>query len=168
MFSITYPIKYISKIFIKENDIINKEAYKRATSVYLVDRTIPMLPEKLCNNICSLRPNEDKLAYSVIFKMNADAEVLDYEITRTVIHSDRRFTYEEAQEILEKSEGDFSEELLQMNTLAKKLRERRFQKGAIAFDRVEVRFEIDKKGKPLSVFFKEAKDANKLIEEFKK
>ncbi len=152
--------------YVKENDIINKEAYKRATSVYLVDRTIPMLPEKLCNNICSLRPNEDKLAYSVIFKMNAEAEVLDYEITRTVIHSDRRFTYEEAQEILEKSEGDFSDELLQMNALAKKLREQRFQKGAIAFDRVEVRFEIDKKGKPLSVFFKEAKDANKLIEEF--
>jgi ribonuclease R len=152
--------------YVKENDIINKEAYKRATSVYLVDRTIPMLPEKLCNNLCSLRPNEDKLAYSVIFKMNTEAEILDYEITRTVIHSDRRFTYEEAQEILESSEGDFSSELIQINTLAKKLREQRFQKGAIAFDRVEVRFEIDEKGKPLSVFFKEAKDANKLIEEF--
>ncbi len=152
--------------YVREGDTIDQEAEKRATSVYLVDRTVPMLPERLCNQLCSLRPNEDKLCFSAIFRMNAEAEVLDYKIARTVIHSDRRFTYEEAQERIETAEGDFSAEILQLDALAKKLRERRFASGAIAFDRVEVRFEIDDKGKPLSVFFKEAKDSNKLVEEF--
>ena len=152
--------------YVTPNSIIDKEAYKRATSVYLVDRTIPMLPERLCNNICSLRPNEDKLAYSVVFQLDEFAEVKSYEICRTVINSNRRFTYEEAQAIIESGEGDYATELLKLNELAKILRVKRFAKGAIAFDRVEVRFEIDEKGKPLSVYFKEAKEANKLIEEF--
>ena len=152
--------------YVTPNSIIDKEAYKRATSVYLVDRTIPMLPERLCNNICSLRPNEDKLSYSVVFQLDEFAEVKSYEICRTVINSNRRFAYEEAQAIIESSEGDYATELLKLNELAKILRVKRFAKGAIAFDRVEVRFEIDEKGKPLSVYFKEAKEANKLIEEF--
>lgn len=152
--------------YVTPDSIIEKEAYKRATSVYLVDRTIPMLPERLCNNICSLRPNEDKLAYSVVFQMDEFAEVKSYEICKTVINSDRRFTYEEAQTIIENGEGDFATELLKLNELAKILRTKRFAKGAIAFDRVEVRFEIDEKGKPLSVYFKEAKESNMLIEEF--
>ena len=152
--------------YVTPNSIIDKEAYKRATSVYLVDRTIPMLPERLCNNICSLRPNEDKLSYSVVFQLDEFAEVKSYEICRTVINSNRRFAYEEAQAIIESGEGDYATELLKLNELAKILRVKRFAKGAIAFDRVEVRFEIDEKGKPLSVYFKEAKEANKLIEEF--
>lgn len=152
--------------YVTPDSIIEKEAYKRATSVYLVDRTIPMLPERLCNNICSLRPHEDKLAYSVVFQMDEFAEVKSYEICKTVINSDRRFTYEEAQTIIENGEGDFATELLKLNELAKILRTKRFAKGAIAFDRVEVRFEIDEKGKPLSVYFKEAKESNMLIEEF--
>ena len=167
--------------YVTPNSIIDKEAYKRATSVYLVDRTIPMLPERLCNNICSLRPNEDKLAYSVVFQLDEFAEVKSYEICRTVINSNRRFTYEEAQEIIESQQStvnsqqsldntetreQYRAELLKLNELAKILRVKRFAKGAIAFDRVEVRFEIDEKGKPLSVYFKEAKEANKLIEEF--
>lgn len=152
--------------YVTPDSIIDKEAYKRATSVYLVDRTVPMLPERLCNNICSLRPNEDKLAYSVIFHIDEFAEVKDYKICRTVINSNRRFTYEEAQQIIETGEGDYAQEVLKLNELAKILRTKRFAKGAIAFDRVEVRFEIDEKGKPLSVYFKEAKESNMLIEEF--
>ena len=152
--------------YVTPDSIIDKEAYKRATSVYLVDRTVPMLPERLCNNICSLRPNEDKLAYSVIFHIDEFAEVKDYKICRTVINSNRRFTYEEAQQIIETGEGDYAQEVLKLNELAKILRAKRFAKGAIAFDRVEVRFEIDEKGKPLSVYFKEAKESNMLIEEF--
>jgi ribonuclease R len=152
--------------YVTPDSIIDKEAYKRATSVYLVDRTVPMLPERLCNNICSLRPNEDKLAYSVIFHIDEFAEVKDYKICRTVINSNRRFTYEEAQQIIETSEGDYAQEVLKLNELAQILRTKRFAKGAIAFDRVEVRFEIDEKGKPLSVYFKEAKESNMLIEEF--
>ena len=152
--------------YVTPDSIIDKEAYKRATSVYLVDRTVPMLPERLCNNICSLRPNEDKLAYSVIFHIDEFAEVKDYKIYRTVINSNRRFTYEEAQQIIETGEGDYAQEMMKLNELAQILRTKRFAKGAIAFDRVEVRFEIDEKGKPLSVYFKEAKEANMLIEEF--
>jgi len=152
--------------YVQEGDIIDKEGESRATSIYLVDRTIPMLPERLSNNLCSLRPNEDKLCYSVIFEMDDDANIKKHRITRTVIHSDRRFTYEEAQDMLEGGEGDFKEEVLKLNDLAKKLRGKRFDNGAIAFDRHEVRFEIDEKGKPLSVYFKYAKDSNKLIEEF--
>ena len=152
--------------YVKEGTVIDKEAEQRATSVYLVDRTIPMLPERLCNLLCSLRPNEEKLAYSVIFDLNDKAEVLDSRIVHTIIRSDRRFTYEEAQQVIETGEGDYRDELLQLNALAKLLRERRFQAGAINFDRYEVKFEIDDKGRPLSVYFKVAKDANKLVEEF--
>lgn len=152
--------------FVPEGGIIDQEAVKRATSVYLVDRTVPMLPEHLSNFICSLRPDEEKLTYSCIFTINDLAEVIDYKIARTIIKSDRRFTYEEAQEIIETGKGDFATEVLRLNDLAKKLREKRFASGAIAFERSEVRFEIDDTGKPVSVFFKESKDSNKLIEEF--
>ena len=152
--------------YVKEGSCIDKEAEKRATSVYLVDRTIPMLPERLCNLLCSLRPNEEKLAYSAIFEMNDKAEVKNSRITKTVIKSDRRFTYEEAQAVIETGEGEFKEEMLQLNKLAQILRTNRMAHGAIDFDRVEVRFEIDETGKPLSVYFKESKEANKLIEEF--
>ncbi len=152
--------------YVHPGSVIDKEAQKRATSVYLVDRTIPMLPERLSNGICSLRPDEEKLTFSAIFELDAKANVLNSRIGRTVIRSDRRFTYEEAQEIIEKGEGDFARELTTLNTLAKELRRRRYQQGALEFDRAEVRFEIDETGKPVSVYFKESKDANKLIEEF--
>ena len=152
--------------YVKEGSVIDKEAEHRATSVYLVDRTIPMLPERLCNLLCSLRPDEEKLAYSVIFVLNDKAEVLQSRIVHTAIKSNRRFTYEEAQQIIETGEGDYKFELLELNRLAKQLREKRFANGAINFDRYEVKFEIDDKGKPLRVYFKESKDANKLVEEF--
>ena len=125
-----------------------------------------MLPERLCNFICSLRPDEEKLAYSVIFTMNEKAEVKDYRIRHTVIKSNRRFTYEEAQEIIETGKGEYKEEILELNKLAQILREKRMANGSINFDRCEVKFEIDENGKPLSVYFKESKEANKLIEEF--
>ena len=152
--------------YVSPTSIIEKEARERATSVYLVDRTIPMLPEHLSNGICSLRPNEEKLTYSVIFEMDEKANVIKSRIVRTVIKSDRRFTYEEAQEIIETGEGDFKNEILTLDKLAKELRHKRYENGALEFDRAEVRFDIDKDGKPVSVFFKESKDANKLIEEF--
>ena len=152
--------------YVREGSLIDREAEKRATSVYLVDRTIPMLPERLCNFLCSLRPDEEKLAYSVIFEMNDKAEVKKSRVVHTVIRSDRRFTYEEAQERLESGQGDYVEELQQLDKLAKQLRDQRFKAGAINFDRYEVKFEIDEKGKPLSVYFKVSKDANKLVEEF--
>ena len=152
--------------YVRPGSIIDREAQERATSVYLVDRTIPMLPEHLSNGICSLRPNEEKLTYSVLFQMTDEAEVKHYEIAKTVTCSDRRFTYEEAQIVIETGEGDFKDEILTLDRMAKILRNKRFASGAIAFDRVEVRFEIDETGKPTSVFFKEQKDANKLIEEF--
>lgn len=152
--------------YVEENDIIDKEAESRATSIYLVDRTIPMLPERLSNGLCSLRPNEDKLCYSAIFELDNEANIKNYRIGRTVIHSNRRFTYEEAQDIIETGEGDYKVEVLKLDELSKKLRNQRFTHGAIAFDRHEVRFEIDENGKPLRVYFKYSKDANKLIEEF--
>lgn len=152
--------------YVTPGDIIDEEAENRATSVYLVDRTIPMLPERLSNGLCSLRPNEEKLCYSAIFEMDDNAIIKNYRIGRTVIKSDRRFTYEEAQDIIETGEGDFKEEVLTLDKLAKKLRDKRFVHGAIAFDREEVKFEIDENGKPISVYFKESKDSNKLIEEF--
>ncbi len=152
--------------YVKPESVIDREAESRATSVYLVDRTIPMLPERLCNQICSLRPNEEKLCFSAIFELDKDAEVVRSRICRTVIKSDRRFAYEEAQEVIEKGEGDCKEAILALNELAKKLREKRFRHGAINFDRYEVKFEIDENGKPLRVYFKVSKDANKLIEEF--
>ena len=152
--------------YVEEGSIIDKEALNRATSVYLVDRTIPMLPEKLCNNLCSLRPDEDKLAYSVVFELDEDAFVRNSRIVHTVIRSNRRFCYEEVQAIIESQKGEYADEILVLDKMAKKLRERRFKNGAVNFDRVEVKFNIDEKGKPPSVYFKESKDANKLIEEF--
>ena len=152
--------------FVKPDGIIDKEAQSRATSVYLVDRTIPMLPERLSNGLCSLRPNEEKFCFSVVFEIAHDGTVKNSRICRTLIKSDRRFTYEEAQDIIEKGEGDCKEAILAMDALAKKLRAKRFKDGAIAFERYEVKFEIDEYGKPLSVYFKESKDANKMIEEF--
>ena len=185
--------------YVTEGSVIDKEAMRRGTSVYLVDRTIPMLPERLCNDLCSLRPDEDKLTYSVIFEMNEKAEVKRWHLAHTIIHSDRRYAYEEVQALFEargeaspedmknptilpKGEvpwyenlsveqqssplGQLEEALLCLNRLAKLLRTRRFQKGAVDFDRPEVQFEIDEKGKPLSTYIKVAKDANKLIEEF--
>ncbi|MDE5842756.1 MAG: ribonuclease R [Muribaculaceae bacterium] len=152
--------------YVTPNSIIDKEARERATSVYLVDRTIPMLPERLSNGICSLRPNEEKLTFSAIFELDDKANVVNYRIGRTVIKSDRRFTYEEAQEVIETGKGDYAKEILTLDSLAKQLRRRRYDAGALEFDRAEVRFEIDKEGRPISVYFKESKDANKLIEEF--
>ena len=152
--------------YVTKGSLIDREAEKRATSVYLVDRTIPMLPERLCNGLCSLRPNEEKLAYSVIFEMTDKAEVKKSRVVHTLIKSDRRFTYEEAQEILETGQGDYAEELKQMDAMAKLLREQRFKAGAINFDRYEVKFDIDENGKPLGVYFMVSKDANKLVEEF--
>lgn len=152
--------------YVKENSVLDKEAYSRATSVYLVDRTIPMLPERLSNGVCSLRPDEDKLCFSAIFRMDADARVLDQWFGRTVIRSDRRFAYEEAQEIIEGADGDCKKEILLLNDLAQKLRTERFKAGAIDFDRVEVKFNLDDKGRPTGVYFKRSQEANKLIEEF--
>lgn len=152
--------------YVKPDSIIDKEAQKRATSVYLVDRVVPMLPEHLCNGICSLRPDEDKLTFSCIFKMDDNAKVLDSKISRTVIRSNRRFAYEEAQEVIDSGKGDYAEELATLNRLAKILRKERYENGSVEFDRVEVRFDIDEKGHPTGVYFKESKDANKLIEEF--
>lgn len=178
--------------YVKEGSIIDKEAKKRSTSIYLVDRTIPMLPERLCNYLCSLRPDEDKLTFSAIFTMDEKAEIVSWHEGRTVIHSDRRFTYEEVQSILEQNGeaseedlttpgehparvkpnadgspvGEYASELILLNKLAKKLREKRFATGAISFERPEVRFKLDEKGHPVGTYVKIAKDANKLVEEF--
>ena len=152
--------------YVKENTVLDREAYARATSVYLVDRTIPMLPEKLSNGVCSLRPDEDKLCFSAIFKMDGNAQVLDQWFGRTVIRSNRRFTYEDAQAVIEGADGDYRTEILLLNDLAQKLRAERFKAGAIDFDRIEVKFDLDEAGKPLGVYFKRSKEANKLIEEF--
>ena len=152
--------------YVKPGSIIDREAESRATSVYLVDRVVPMLPEHLCNGICSLRPNEEKLAFSCIFEMDENARVINHKITRTVIKSNRRFTYEEAQEIIESGYGEYSQEILTLDRLAKILRKERYENGSVEFNRCEVRFDIDETGHPIGVFFKESKDANKLIEEF--
>lgn len=178
--------------YVKEDSIIDKEAKKRSTSIYLVDRTIPMLPERLCNVLCSLRPNEDKLTFSTIFEMNDKAEIKSWHEGRTVIHSNRRFTYEEVQTILEQNGeaskedlftpgehpkhvkpnangtpvGEYAIELITLNHLAKALKAKRFSSGAISFDRPEVRFSLDEKGHPTGTYIKVAKDANKLVEEF--
>lgn len=152
--------------YVTPGSAIDKEAINRATSIYLVDRVIPMLPEVLSNKVCSLRPNEDKLTYSAIFEMDDQANIKSRWIGRTVTCSDRRFTYEEVQSILEQGNGELYNELSGLNTLAKVLRKRRMDKGAIAFDKVEVRFKVDDKGDPSGVFFKVQKDAHKLIEEF--
>jgi ribonuclease R len=152
--------------YVKPKTGLEKEAYERATSVYLVDRTIPMLPERLSNGLCSLRPNEDKLTFSCVFEMDENADVLNHWIGRTVTHSNRRFAYEEAQENIDNQEGDFFQELTFLNELAKKLRKRRFDKGAVNFETVEVKFKLDEKGTPLGLMIKERKDIHKLIEEF--
>ena len=152
--------------YVTPNTIIEDEAQSRATSVYLVDRVVPMLPERLSNGVCSLRPNEDKLCFSAIFELNENADLVKEWFGKTVIHSNRRFAYEEAQQVIETGEGDLASEILTLNQLANNLRDKRFKDGSIAFERVEIKFEIDEKGKPVSVYFKEAKESNKLIEEF--
>ena len=152
--------------YVKEGSVIDKEAVKRATSVYLVDRTIPMLPERLCNFICSLRPDEEKLCYSVIFTLDEEANVKSYHIAHTVIKSNRRYAYEEVQEILMGKDGDYADELRTLDRLAKKLREKRFKGGAVKFDREELHFDIDENGKPVRAYFKKSNDATQLIEEF--
>lgn len=152
--------------YVTPGSIIDKEAQKRATSVYLVDRVVPMLPEHLSNGICSLRPDEEKLTFSCVFELDNNANVISSDICRTVIKSNRRFTYEDAQEIIETGKGEYAEEILTLDKLAKILRKNRYDNGSVEFDRSEVRFEIDDEGHPVSVYFKVAKDANKLIEEF--
>lgn len=152
--------------YVQPNSIIETEAYDRATSVYLVDRVVPMLPEKLSNGVCSLSPHQDKLCFAAVFELDDDAHIKKHWIGRTVIYSDRRFAYEEAQEIIETGEGDMKDQILILHKLAQKLKSKRFQTGAIAFDRAEVKFNLDEKGKPLGVYFKESKEANQLIEEF--
>ncbi len=151
--------------YVEPDTPLDKFAYQKATSVYLPDRVNPMLPEHISNVLCSLRPNEDKLTFSAIFQINAKAEVKQYWLGRTVIHSDRRFTYEEAQEIIEKKEGDHAEVILKLNELAQKLRKKRFAKGAINFSSQEVRFKLDEKGNPIGIVIKESKEAHQLIEE---
>ena len=152
--------------YVESGSIVDNEAVERATSVYLVDRTIPMLPERLSNELCSLRPNEDKLCFSAVFTINENLDITDEWFGRTVIHSDRRFTYEEAQAVIEGGEGDFKQEILTLNTLAQGLRKDRFKHGAIAFERDEIRFKLDSKGAPIGVYTKVQKEANQLIEEF--
>lgn len=152
--------------YVTPDSVIEKEAQKRATSVYLVDRVVPMLPEHLCNFVCSLRPNEEKLTFSVLFEMNELGKVVKHKICRCVINSDRRFSYEEAQQVIETGKGDFKDEILTLNRLAQILRKERYEHGSVDFDRIEVRFNIDDKGRPVEVYFKESKEANKLIEEF--
>jgi len=152
--------------YVKPKSIIDQEGYERGTSVYLVDRVVPMLPEKLSNFICSLRPGEEKLCYSAVFEMNNNANILDEWFGRTVIRSDHRFTYEEAQEIIESGKGELKDQILTLHKLAQKLRAERFRKGSFSFERVEVKFEIDEKGFPLRVYWKENKESNQLIEEF--
>ncbi len=152
--------------YVRKNTVLDEEAYERGTSVYLVDRTIPMLPERLSNDLCSLRPHEDKLTFSAVFELDKQARILKEWFGKTVIHSDRRFTYEEAQERIEKLEGDFSRELVQLNELALKLRVERFMRGAINFETTEVKFELDEKGKAIGIIPKERKDAHRMIEEF--
>ena len=152
--------------YVRPDSTIDDEAIERGTSVYLVDRTIPMLPERLCNDLCSLRPHEDKLAFSAIFHIDEKGKISHEWFGRTVIHSDRRFAYEEAQKVIETGEGDMKEEILTMHNLAQTLRKERFRKGAIAFSRREAKFHLDKNGKPTGVYFKVQKEANQLIEEF--
>ena len=152
--------------YVTEGSVIDKEAFKRATSIYLVDRTIPMLPERLCNFLCSLRPGEDKLAYSVIFTMNDKAEVKNFRIARTVINSNRRFCYDEVQAIIKNGEGEYYAEIERLNSLAQTMRAKRFAAGAIDFQQAEVHFHLDENGKPVSVYFSESNESHQLIEEF--
>ncbi|HFB61547.1 MAG TPA: VacB/RNase II family 3'-5' exoribonuclease, partial [Bacteroidetes bacterium] len=152
--------------YVKPDTVLDAEAYKRATSIYLVDRVIPMLPEKLSNGVCSLRPDEDKLTFSAIFKMNDKAEVLSQWFGKTVIRSNRRFAYEEVQKIIETEQGEFAKDILKLNELASIMRDIRFKNGAINFNTPEIRFKLDEKGKPVETYVKESKEANHLVEEF--
>lgn len=152
--------------YVTEGSVVDCEARERGTSVYLVDRTVPMLPERLCNELCSLRPNEESLCFSAVFTLNDEAEILDEWFGRTVIYSDRRFTYAEAQSRIETGVGDYAEEIGVMNDMAQKLRRRRFKDGAVSFERAEFKFILDEKGKPLGVYTKEQQEANQMIEEF--
>lgn len=170
--------------YVKEGDIIDREAQKRATSIYLVDRTIPMLPERLCNFVCSLRPNEEKLCYSAVFNLDDNADIKKFRLVHTVIKSNRRYAYEEVQQLLEDNgvvdgtgepapapgpdgyKGEYAEQLITLDRLAKLLRKKRFKNGSVKFDTEELHFDIDDKGKPIRCYFKRSKDANKLIEEF--
>ncbi len=152
--------------YVKPKTVLDEEAFERGTSVYLVDRVVPMLPERLSNGVCSLRPGEDKLCFSAVFEIDNLATVVNQWFGKTIIHSDRRFTYEEVQEIIESEKGDLSDEILVLHKMAEILRKTRFSQGAIAFDRAEIKFNIDETGSPLSVYFKESKESNKLIEEF--
>lgn len=152
--------------YVKPGSKLEEEAYRRATSIYLVDRTIPMLPEKLSNHVCSLRPNEDKLCFSAVFELNNEAKIQNEWFGRTVICSQRRFNYDEVQEIIEQKKGELCDEILTLDRLAKKLRAVRFEKGAINFESREVRFRLDENSKPISVYVKEMKDSNRLIEDF--
>jgi len=152
--------------YIEPDSALDKEAFDRGTSVYLVDRVIPMLPERLSNGLCSLRPHEDKLCFAAVFELDGNANVVDEWFGKTVIHSDRRFAYEEVQEIIERQSGEFHKEIQKLNELAYKLRERKFRMGAISFETTEVKFKLDEQGKPTGVYVKERKDAHKLIEDF--
>ncbi len=152
--------------YMPEDSILEKEAFKRATSVYLVDRVVPMLPEKLSNGVCSLRPNEEKLTFSAVFEMDKNGKIYQQWFGRTVIYSDRRFTYEEAQQVIETKEGELKEEILLMHSIAQILRNKRFEAGALGVEQKEVKFKLDNKGKPYGVYTKESKEANWLIEEF--
>ncbi|QEM04297.1 ribonuclease R [Mucilaginibacter rubeus] len=152
--------------YITPDSALDKEALDRATSVYLVDRVIPMLPERLSNGLCSLRPKEEKLCFSAVFEMDENANIITEWYGKTIIYSDRRFTYEEVQEVIETGKGDFKEEIFKLNALAYKLRDRKFKNGAISFETTEVKFKLDENGKPTGVYVKERKDAHKLIEDF--
>lgn len=152
--------------YVKDNTALNEEAFLRGTSVYLVDRTIPMLPEKLCNGVCSLRQDEDKLTFSAVFEMNEKAEIINEWFGKTVIRSNRRFTYEEAQKVIDTQAGEYSDEILSLWALAEQMRKKRFRAGAINFESLEVKFRLDENAKPIGVYMKESKEANWLIEEF--
>jgi len=152
--------------YVREGTILDEDAFDRATSVYLVDRTVPMLPERLSNELCSLRPNETKLTFAAVFEIDSRGKVLGEWFGRTIIHSDHRFSYEQAQEVIESGKGKFAEELRILNDLAIKLRKERFNRGAVNFETTEVKFKLDERGKPLAVIPKIRKDAHKLIEEF--
>ncbi|MDB5031200.1 ribonuclease R [Mucilaginibacter sp.] len=152
--------------YIIPDSALDKEAFDRGTSVYLVDRVIPMLPERLSNGLCSLRPNEDKLCFAAVFELDEQAHIVNQWFGKTVIHSNRRFTYEEVQEVIETKQGDYTSEILKLNELAYILRDRKFKNGAISFETTEVKFMLDEKGKPTGVYVKERKDAHKLIEDF--
>lgn len=152
--------------YVLSGSVLDDDAYRRATSVYLPDRVNPMLPERISNELCSLRPNEDKLTFSAIFKINTKGNVKDFWLGKTVIHSNQRYTYEDVQEIIENKEGINKDEILLLNNLAQRFRAERFKKGAINFSSTEVRFKLDEKGKPIGIIVKESKEAHQLIEEF--